>query len=137
MINRVPTQRIYAARDMVFTEAAKEQRHMAFAVTDEAADLIFGERMTDCHARVLRHAIRKAYTSATMRRDTRTFRDQNTEQGKTLADWGDTQLTQLLGGLVIQIGTEWYGGIAVGGNEPDRDEALARAALAILNGEQP
>jgi uncharacterized protein GlcG (DUF336 family) len=135
MINRVTTQRIYAARDMVFAEAAHDQRYMAFAVTDEAAGLIFGERMDGCHARVLRHAIRKAYTSATMRRDTRTFRDQNAEQGKTLADWGDTELTQLLGGLVIKIGDEWLGGIAVGGNEPDRDEALARAALAILSGE--
>ena len=135
MINRVLTERIYAARDMVFAEAAKDQRFMAFAVADEAAGLVFGERMDGCHARVLRHAIRKAYTSATMRRDTRVFRDQNAEQGKTLADWGDVELTQLLGGLVIKIGDEWFGGMAVGGNEPDRDEALARAALAILRGE--
>lgn len=135
MINRMPTERIYAARDMVFAEAAKDQRVMAFAVADEAADLVFGERMDGCHARVLRHAIRKAYTSATMRRDTRVFRDQNAEQGKTLADWGDIELTQLLGGLVVKIGDECFGGVAVGGNEPDRDEALARAALAILRGE--
>lgn len=135
MISRVPKERIYAARDMVFAEATKDQRCMAFAVVDEAADLVFGERMDGCHGRVLRHAVRKAYTSATMRRDTHVFRDQNAEQGKTLADWGDVELTQLLGGVVVKIGDEWSGGMAVGGNEPDRDEALSHAALAILRGE--
>lgn len=68
MINRVLTERVYAARVLVFAEATKDRWFMAFAVAAEAASLVFGERMDGCHARVLRHAIRKTCTSATMRR---------------------------------------------------------------------
>src|SRR5476651_155162 len=99
MINRIPNERIYEAARRVFEEAAKDGKDMAFAITDEAAGLVFGTRTENCAARVLTHAIRKAYTSATMRRDTITFRDQDREAGKTLADWGlDPQMTHLVGG---------------------------------------
>lgn len=136
MINRVPLERIYEARRRVFAAAERDRRQMAIAVTDEAAELVYGERMADCAARVLTHAIRKAYTAATMRRDTLVFRGENVERGKSLDDWGDRRLTQLQGGLVIRIGSEWYGGVAVGGHETERDEELARLALGVLLGHE-
>ena len=132
MINRVAAARIYEARRRVFEEAERDGRQMAIAVADEAAQLVYGERMEDCAARVLTHAIRKAYTAATMRRDTLVFRQENIEREKSLDDWGDPRLTQLQGGLVIRIGDEWYGGVAVGGHDFARDEELARLALDIL-----
>ena len=137
MINQMPAERIYEARRQVFAAAEQDGRQMAIAVADEAAQLVYGERMADCASRVLTHAIRKAYTAATMRRDTLVFRDENIERGKSLADWGDQRLTQLQGGLVIRIGAEWYGAVAVGGHEFDRDEELARLALRILLAETP
>lgn len=133
MINRVPGSLIYKARDKIFAEAERDGRQMAIAVMDEAAQLVFGERMERCADRVLRHAIRKAYTAATMRRDTLVFRDEDIERGKTLATWGDTNLTYLQGGLVIRIGDEWYGGVAVGGHTTERDEELAHVALDIVS----
>ncbi len=134
MINRIPLERILAASDGVYRESLIDARDMAFAVVDEAGDLIFGIRYENTAARVLTHAIRKAYTSATMRRDTITFRDEDKERDKTLADWGDSNLTHLVGGVVIEIDGQWFGGMAVGGNSTERDDEIARIALGILIG---
>jgi uncharacterized protein GlcG (DUF336 family) len=132
MINRVGNDRIEEAARLVFAEAAKDARQMAIAVTDEAGGLVFGMRMEQCHARILRVAIRKAYTVAVMQRDTITFRDQDREQGKSLGDWGDPLLTHLVGGVVIRQGDAWYGGVGVGGNETARDDEIARLAMRAL-----
>lgn len=132
MINRVPLDRIHHASRLVFEAAARDRRAMAIAVVDEAAALIYAERMENCDARVIVHAMRKAYTSATMKRSTLFFRDQNAELSKTLADWGDPGLTQLPGGVDVRIGDEWYGAVGVGGNTPERDVELAELAAKTL-----
>lgn len=132
MINRVPLERIQLASEAVFAEGRRDGRDMAIAVADEAGGLIFALRDHETATRVLTHAIRKAYTSATMRRDTITFRDQDREMEKTLADWGDSNLTHLVGGVAIKVGNEWYGGLGVGGNTTERDDEIARIALNVL-----
>lgn len=132
MINRVSAERIYEARQRVFAEAARDGRLMAIAVTDEAAQLVYAERMAGCHARVLRHAMRKAYTAATMQRDTTTFRAENAERDKTLDDWGDPGLTHLGGGVVMMRGPECLGAVAVGGHEFSRDVELAALARDVI-----
>ena len=72
-------------------------------------------------------AFDKAYTAATMRRDTIVFRDQDREAGKTLADWGlDPQMTHLVGGTVLMKDGELWGGLGVGGNSTERDDAERR-----------
>lgn len=133
MINRPEHDRLFAAAEVVFAEARRDGRAMAVAVTDEAGELVFGLRMPGCAARVLTHAIRKAYTAAVMQRDTVVFRDEDRERQKTLDDWGDPKLTHLVGGVVIRRGDEWFGGVAVGGNETNRDDEIARLALAALH----
>ncbi len=132
MINRVPNDRICEAARRVFDEAARDGREMAFAVADEAAALVFAVRTEGCAGRVLTHAIRKAYTAATMRRDTITFRDGDRRAGKTLADWGDPQMTYLAGGAVLARDGEHWGGVGVGGNTTERDAELALLARDLL-----
>ncbi len=134
MINRVPLDRIEAAARRVFDAASADARAMAFAVVDEAGSLVFATRMENAHARILRHAIRKAYTAAVMERDTITLRDQDAELGKTLADWGDPLLTHLVGGVFVAIDGEPFGGAAVGGNTTERDAEIARLAREALVG---
>ena len=138
MINRVPLDRIEAAGRAVFEEARRDRRSMAFCVVDEAGALVYATRMEGTHARVLVFAINKAYTSAVMQRDTITFRDEDSERGKTLADWGDPHFTHLVGGVAIRSADgEWLGGIGVGGNLTHRDDEVARAALkVVLDGEE-
>ena len=132
MINRVSLEKILIASDAVYAESRIDGRDMALAVVDEAGGLVFGIRYENTATRVLTHAIRKAYTSAIMRRDTITFRDEDKDRDKTLADWGDSNLTHLVGGVVIEMDGEWFGGAAVGGNSTERDDEIARIALGIL-----
>jgi 2-iminobutanoate/2-iminopropanoate deaminase len=132
VINRVPNHRIRDAARRVFGEAARDGREMAFAVADEAAGLVFAARTEGCAARVLTHAIRKAYTAATMQRDTVAFRDGDRQAGKTLADWGDPQLTHLVGGAVLWRDGELWGGVGVGGNTTERDGELSLLARDLL-----
>jgi uncharacterized protein GlcG (DUF336 family) len=132
MINRIDNARIWDATRVVFDEAGKDGRQMAIAVTDEAGSLVFGARMEQAAARILTHAIRKAYTSAVMQRDTITFRDEDADRHKTLADWGDNSLTHLVGGVVLCKNGKWFGGLGVGGNSTERDDEIARIAMHIL-----
>jgi uncharacterized protein GlcG (DUF336 family) len=132
LINRVPLARIYQARDLVFEAALTDGRRMAIAVVDEAAGLIFAERMEECDARVIVHASRKAYTAAVMKRSTVFFRDQNAEMGKTLADWGDPTLTHLPGGVALLADGQSWGGAAVGGNTTERDIELSEIVAKML-----
>lgn len=135
MINRVDLGRIERAGRIVFQEAERDDRLMAFAVVDEAGGLVHASRMEGTHARVLRLAINKAYTCAFMQRDTITLRDEDLERGKTLADWGDPRFTHLVGGVVIRsTDGDWLGGLGVGGNETHRDDQVARSALGVLLG---
>lgn len=132
MINRAANERSYAAAQTVFEEAAKDGRAMAFAVVDEAGSLVFASSMEAAPARILTHAIRKAYTAAVMQRDTPTLKDQDRDRDKTLDDWGDPMLTHLVGGVVLRRDGEWFGGLGVGGNATERDDEIARLAMRVL-----
>lgn len=135
MINRVRNARIAEMARLVFEQAAGDSRLMAVAVTDEAGGLVFGASMEAAPARILTHAVRKAYTAAVMQRDTLAFRDQDDAMGKTLADWGDARLTHLVGGVVLRRDDQWWGGVGVGGNSTERDDELGQLAGQVLLGD--
>ena len=115
--------------------ASRLGRPMAFAVTDSGAGLIAAARMDGAHARILRHSIRKAYTSATMCRNTLSFKADLEERGGNLEQWGDKDLTTLPGGLVICVGEDFIGAIGAGGGGP-HDEAVAEILVRAM-GFQP
>ena len=112
--------------------AAADGRAMAVVVVDRHGDLICCTRMDGAPARVLRYAIRKAYTAAVMGRDTLALKQEMQERGRTLADYGDPLLTTLQGGLVVHHDGQVVGALAVGGNTQRRDEAIARIALQAM-----
>jgi len=116
-------------------EAERDGRGMAFAVVDDNGDLIACARMNGVHERVLRFAIRKAYTAATMKRGTLDFKKDMDDHHRTLADYGDPLFTTLQGGLPVVIDGQVVGGISVGGNQTQRDIDIANVALkAIVEG---
>lgn len=115
--------------------ATKLGRPMAFAVVDAGAGLIAAARMDGAHARILKHSIRKAYTSATMCRNTLSFKADLEERNGNLEQWGDSDLTTLPGGMVIRDGNAFVGAIGAGGGGPD-DEAVA-AIMVRAMGFQP
>lgn len=132
VINRVPNRVIWSAAELVFSAGTSDGREMALAVVDESGGLVFGAQSDRCHPRVLRVAMRKAYTAAVMRRDTVTFRDEDRAAGKDLADWGDPMFTHLVGGVLLRAGADYYGGVGVGGNTTERDETIATLVAATL-----
>jgi uncharacterized protein GlcG (DUF336 family) len=121
-----------AAVAAAFEQAEKDGRSIAAAVVDAHGDLICCARMDGTPERVLRFAIRKAYTAAVMGRDTAAFKREMQQAERTLADYGDPNFTTLQGGLVVRSRGQVIGGIAVGGNPRQLDEEVARAALHAL-----
>ena len=122
-------QRAIAA---VFEQARSEGRAVAVAVVDNHGELIACARMDGAHARVLRHAIRKAYTAAVMGRDTLAFKKDMQDAGRTLSDYDDGSLTTLQGGLVVRVDKQIVGAIASGGSPRQRDVDMAKIGLDAL-----
>ena len=134
MIQRVSlvleeAQRAIAA---VLEEAEREGRPVAVAVVDANGDLISCARMDGAHARVLRFAVRKAYTAAVMGRDTLTFKKELQERGRTLSDYGDPSFTTLQGGLPIISEDKVVGAIGAGGSARERDVEMAQIGVRAI-----
>ncbi|MGH7847674.1 MAG: GlcG/HbpS family heme-binding protein [Candidatus Binatia bacterium] len=122
-------QRAIAA---IFEQAKKDGRAVAVAVVDNHGDLISCARMDGAHVRILRHAIRKAYTAATMARDTLDFKKDMAEAGRTLVDYGDSSLTTLQGGVVIRSGGKVVGALGSGGSPKMRDVEMAQIGVTAI-----
>lgn len=124
-------QRAVAA---VLEEARKDGRPMAAAVVDDRGDLICCARLDGTPERVLRFAIRKAYTAAVMGRNTLVFKKDILDHSRTLADYGDPLFTTLQGGHVVVSDGRVVGAVAAGGNTQERDEEIAAIGVkAALN----
>jgi glc operon protein GlcG len=104
---------------------------MAFAVADHTGEMIATARMDGANPRILRHSVRKAYTAALMCRHTLSFKRDLKERDGALDQWGDANLTTLPGGLAVQSGDKFIGGVGAGGGGPD-DEVVARAMVAAM-----
>ena len=108
------------------------RRPVDMAIVDDMGNLLAYARMDGCHRPTF--AIRKAYTSAIRRMDTVAFADQLKTQARNVADFGDSQLVTIQGGLVIETSDgRLLGGIGVGGLPSGKDdEDIARAGLEAL-----
>lgn len=104
---------------------------VAIAIADSTGNLLAYAQTGTLRLFSRRHAIRKAYTAAVMATDTGTNGKKLKEQGRSIAEMGDSQLTANQGGLVIQRDGVVLGGIGVGGYDGGHlDEALAQVGLA-------
>ena len=111
---------------------APDRRPVDMAIVDDIGNLLAYARLDGCNTPT--RAIRKAYTSAIRRMDSVTFADQLKTQGRSLSEFGDPQLINLQGGLVIETTDgKPLGGIGVGGLPSGKDdEDIARAGLTAL-----
>ena len=122
-------QRAIAA---VLEAAGTEGRPVSVAVVDCHGELIACARMDGSHARILKHAIRKAFTAATMARDTLSFKYDLWERNGNLDEWGDSTLTTLQGGLAVMSEGRCVGGIGCGGSSLALDEEHARIGIRAM-----
>ena len=108
---------------------------VAIAIVDSTGNLLAYAQTGALRLFSRRHAIRKAYTAAVMATDSGTNGKKLKEQGRSISEMGDLQLTSFQGGLVVKRDGVLLGGIGVGGYDGGHlDEALARIGLEVLLG---
>ena len=130
----LPIPRIHAAMQTMTEKALQTPNDLvAIAIVDSTGNLLAYAQTGHLRLFSRRHAIRKAYTAAVMGTDTGSNGQKLKEQGRTISEMGDLQLTGMQGGLVIKRDGTILGGIGVGGyNGGHLDEALAKVGLEVL-----
>jgi uncharacterized protein GlcG (DUF336 family) len=107
---------------------------VAMAIVDSTGNLEAYAKMDNLRIFSRRHALRKAYTSAVMGLDTGANAKRLHDQGRSISELGDHNLTHGQGGLVIMKDGVILGGIGVGGYPSGQsDEDLARVGLQAMN----
>lgn len=132
----LPLAKIHAAMQAMTDKALQTPDDVvAIAIVDSTGNLLAYTQTGELRLFSRRHAIRKAYTAAVMATDTGTNGQKLKEQGRSISEMGDLQLTGMQGGLVIKKDGVLLGGIGVGGyNGGHLDEALAKIGLEVLMG---
>lgn len=130
----LPIARIRAAMDAMTDKALQTPDDVvAIAIVDSTGNLLAYAQTGHLRLFSRRHAIRKAYTAAVMGTDTGSLGRKMKEQGRSISEMGDHQLTGMQGGLVVKKDGVLLGGIGVGGyNGGHLDEALATVGLDVL-----
>lgn len=129
------TEQITAAMDAMLAKANETpDAPVAMAIVDAGGELLAYLTMDNLRIFSRRHALRKAYTSAAMGRDSGEHAAGLHAQGRNIADLGDTRFTHGQGGLVIMKDGVILGGIGVGGYPSGQaDEDLSRVGLNAMN----
>ena len=123
-----------AMRAMIEKAHELPDEPVAMAIVDAGGELVAYYTMQNLRIFSRRHAIRKAYTSAVMGRDSGEHAAGLAAQGRNIADLGDPRFTHGQGGLVIMQDGVILGGIGVGGYPSgQRDEDLSRVGLEAMN----
>ncbi len=132
----LPFAKVQAAMNAMTEKALKTpDQVVAIAIADSTGNLLAYAQTGALRLFSRRHAIRKAYTAAVMATDTGANGKKLKEQGRSISEMGDNNLTANQGGLVIERDGVILGGIGVGGYDGGHlDEALARIGLDVLLG---
>ena len=130
----LPIARVHSAMQAMTDKALQTPDDVvAIAIVDSTGNLLAYAQTGHLRLFSRRHAIRKAYTAAVMATDTGSNGQKLKEQGCSISEMGDLQLTGMQGGLVIKRDGVILGGIGVGGyNGGHLDEALAKIGLEVL-----
>ncbi len=128
------TEQVTAAMKAMLTKANETpEAPVAMAIVDAGGELLAYLTMDNLRIFSRRHALRKAYTSALMGRDSGEHAAGLHAQGRNIADLGDPRFTHGQGGLVIMQDGVILGGIGVGGYPSGQaDEDLSRVGLEAM-----
>tara|TARA_A100001037_G_scaffold25361_1_gene20721 strand:- start:47882 stop:49531 length:1650 start_codon:yes stop_codon:yes gene_type:complete len=121
------------AVEAVLAKGASSSHPFAVALVDENGEMVLMVRQDGASASDVQNAERKAYTAAYIARDTSIYRQQIKHDGRTVADWSNTKITTLHGGITLHRMSQVIGGIGVSGSkDEDEDEKLALAGAEAL-----
>lgn len=116
-----------------FNEAKENKFNVTITVVDKSGRVLGVIKSEDAPVHTIEASFKKAYTSASLRRETAAVykgikEGKIPEELKTL----DSNFTVLEGGLPIVINGVVVGGIGVGGAQSYQDAQVARKALETL-----
>ena len=123
------------AMNAMLDKAMQElDRPLAIAIVDADAKMLSYARMDNCRALPQRMAVSKAYTSAMSGSDSDAYAQRLKNEGRNIADFGDSSLVAVQGAVVVRDpGTDLVlGAIGVSGLSAQEDEDLARLGLNAL-----
>ena len=128
------TEQVTAAMNAMLAKANETpDAPVAMAIVDAGGELLAYLTMDNLRIFSRRHALRKAYTSALMGRDSGEHAAGLHAQGRNIADLGDPRFTHGQGGLVIMQDGVILGGVGVGGYPSGQaDEDLSRVGLEAM-----
>jgi glc operon protein GlcG len=133
----ISVARARAAIDAVIAACVAAGYTVAVAVVDDHGDLVAAQRMDGCRPRSMRMTQRKAYTAATMDRNTSAFHAELDATHREIGYYGDPRLCGLPGGVVVRDAAgNTIAAIGVTGNAKNRDEELAATGIPALLGER-
>jgi len=102
---------------------ARPNETLAISIVDHGGNVVYQTRQDGTAPIDVRNAERKAITAAYIGRDTSVWRLQILHDGRTVADWANSNLTTLHGGWTLRRASQVVGGIGVSGSvSEDRDE---------------
>lgn len=130
----LPFVKVQAAMNAMIAKVAQTpDLFVAIVIVDSTGNLLAYNQTGHLRLFSRRHAIRKAYTAAIMGMDTSAHAQLLKEQGRSINELGDPQLSPTPGGLVIKRDGVILGGIGVGGYPNGKeDEALSQVGLEVL-----
>lgn len=124
---------VIAARAAVM-HAESQGWRVNVAVVDRSGNLMSFLRMPGAFLHSIDIAIDKAFTAASFGFPTKDWMQHiGHDDGMKLGFSSRPRLVVFGGGLPIQAGGDWIGGIGVSGASEQQDEECARAGLAAIN----
>lgn len=123
-----------SALQAMLNEGYKErERPLSFAIVDGHGDLVCYARMDKAARIPQKMALRKAYTAAITGMPSKLWGDNMKSHGMHHADFGDSMLISVQGGLPIVTKDGFcIGGIGVSGRRAEEDEEVAKVGLGAL-----
>jgi uncharacterized protein GlcG (DUF336 family) len=116
--------------EATIAECASKGFQTSAAVVDRAGQLIVALRSEGASAQTIEMARRKAYTARMFRLPTSEFQKRTASDPTLLPQRDVADILALGGGMPIQIGGEFIGGVGSSGSSQPQDEACAKAGLA-------
>lgn len=118
--------------EATIAECASKGFNTSAAVVDRAGQLLVALRNDQASIQTVEMARRKAYTARMFRTPTSEFQKRTAADPTLLPQRDVADILALGGGMPIQIGNDFIGGVGSSGSSQAQDEACAKAGIATI-----
>ena len=116
--------------EATIAECSAKGFNTSAAVVDRSGQLMVALRSEQASIQTVEMARRKAYTARMFRTSTSEFQKRTAADPTLLPQRDVADILALGGGMPIQIGNDFIGGVGSSGSSQEQDEACAKAGIA-------